>query len=266
MAALRREESTAGEIERIILLDSALAAATLRLVNSAFVASGEPIGSVEQAIVMLGHRELYRIASLSLLSRWEEHHHKSLPWEPGDYTRHSLCTALGAEVIAEEGDRFDPPMSYTVGLVCDVGKLVMAYVCAPFYSRVSAAVSRENLSWDEAERSVFGYDNSEVGARLLRSWRFPEPFAQAVEFQLHPEQAPAEVGPLVAQLHAARYVAVCMGPGVTAGGFLFNLRGAFLTEWGYTSEMLERVMLEVRDRAIARLGDRLSVGLVKAVG
>jgi HD-like signal output (HDOD) protein len=263
MTALQREESTAGEIERIILLDSALAAATLRLANSASVASAEPIGSVEQAIVMLGHRELYRIASLSLVSRWEEHHHKALPWEPGDYTRHSLCTALAAEVIAEGGDQFDPPMSYTVGLVCDVGKLVMAYVGAAFYPRVTACLSGDTVTWEEAERSVFGYDHAEVGARLLRSWRFPEHFAQAVEFQLKPEAAPPEVVPLVAQLHAARYVAVCLGPGVTEGGFLFNLRGSLLSEFGYTSELLEKVMVDVRDRAIKRLGDRLAWGLVK---
>lgn len=269
LAALQREESTAGEIERIVLLDSALAAATLRLANSAFVASGEPIASVEQAIMMLGHREIYRIASLSLISRWEEHHHRSLPWEPGDYTRHSLCTALAAEALAEEmaraeapaSDPLDPSASYTVGLVCDVGKLVVAYACASFYPAITALAAQGQVTWEEAEKRVLGYDHAEVGARLLAEWRFPEAFAQAVAFQHRPEQAPAAVTPLVAHLHAARYVAVSLGPGVTTDGFLFSLRGGFLTEWGFTTDLLEKVMVTVRERAVKRLGDKLSVGL-----
>ncbi|MGH7995923.1 MAG: HDOD domain-containing protein [Opitutaceae bacterium] len=271
LAAIGSEESTAGEIERIVLLDSALAAATLRLANSAYVSAGEPIGSVEQAILMLGHREIYRIASLTAVSRWEERHHRSLPWEPGDYTRHSLCTALAAEAFAERSDRvgsppggrLEPSASYTVGLVCDVGKLVLAYFCAPFYPRISALAAQASLAWEDAEKQVLGYHHSEVGARLLSLWRFPEPYAQAVAWQHSPEKAPAGAIGLVAQLHAARYVAVCLGPGVTEEGFLYGLRGALLTEWGYTAEIIEQVMVEVRDRAVKRLGDRLSVGLPK---
>jgi HD-like signal output (HDOD) protein len=268
LAAIRREESTAEEIERIILLDSALAAATLRLANSAFVSAGEPIASVQQAIMMLGHREIYRIASLTAVSRWEERHHQSLPWEPGDYTRHSLCTALAAEVMAEQGVGFagkevDPAGSYTAGLVCDVGKLVLAFVCAAYYPAISQAAAAGPMTWEDAERKVLGYHHAEVGARLLKSWRFPELYTQAVAFQHAPEQAPAEVTPFVAQLHAARYVAVCLGPGVTQEGFLFKLRGGLLLEWGYTADVLDGVMVEVRERALKRLGDRLAFGLVK---
>jgi HD-like signal output (HDOD) protein len=262
IATLQDAESTAHEIERIISLDSALAAATLRLANSAHYGAGEPISALDEAILRLGQREVYRLAALALVSRWETVHHASLRWAPGDYSRHSLCTALAAEVLAEATERIDPAAAYTAGLICDIGKLALAYICAPFYPAISDCCALAPCTWEQAEKSVLGYDHTEAGARLLRAWRFPELLAQAVEHQLDPARAPAAVMPLLAHLHAAKYLAVTLGPGVTEEGFLFALHGAFLGEWGFTSDFLEEAMIEVRARAIDRLGDKLALGLV----
>jgi len=263
LAALHGDDTTAEEIERIIQMDAALAAATLRLANSAFYGPREGVEKLEQAIMMLGHKEIYRLATLTMVSRWEDVHSATLPWEPGEYARHALCTALAAEVLADAGGKCDPQVAYTAGLICDIGKLVLAYVCAPFYPMISAWARNDAHTWEEAERTILGYDNAEVGARLLRAWHFPEKFSQLIEFQLRPEEAPIEVMPLLADLHAAKYLAVSLGPGVTDGGFLFSLHGAFLTEWGFTTEYLEEAMIEVRDRAVRRMGDRLSHGAFK---
>jgi HD-like signal output (HDOD) protein len=262
IAALYDSESTATEIERIIAWDSALAAATLRLANSAHYGSNERIGALDEAILRLGQREIYRLAALVLVSRWESAHSGALRWAPGDYSRHSICTALAAEVLAESTERIDPSLSYTAGLVCDLGKLALAYVCAPFYGTISECCEVAPCTWEQAEKSVLGYNNAEVGARLLRAWRFPELFALAVEHQINPTLAPAPALPLVGHLHAARYLAVALGPGVTEEGFLFSLHGGFLAEWGFTTDFLEEAMIEVRSRALERLGGQLTLGPV----
>ena len=136
IATLQDAQSTAHEIEQIISLDSALAAATVRLANSAHFGAREPVAALDEAIVRLGQREIYRLSALALVSRWESVHHENLRWAPGDYSRHSLCTAIAAEVLAETTERIDPAMAYTAGLVCDLGKLALAYVCAPFYPAI----------------------------------------------------------------------------------------------------------------------------------
>jgi HD-like signal output (HDOD) protein len=261
MAALHQTEGTAGEIGRIVCLDSALAAATLRLANSAGFGAREPVDSIEQALVMLGHREIYRLAAQSVVSRWEKLHYARLPWEPGELFRHSLCTALAAEVIAEAGGGCEPQVAYTAGLVCDLGKLALAYVCAEHYPQVSGWAARTGCLWSDAETAVLGYHQTEVSARLLRAWGFAENLARAVEMQLHPADAPAEIAPLAAHLHAARYLAVTLGPGVTEGGFLFNLDGGLLTAQGFSRDFLEKALIEVRERALRRMAERLTHGL-----
>jgi HD-like signal output (HDOD) protein len=260
LACLCRPEGDTGEIEALICQDSALAAATLRLGNSAAYGARKQMQSIEQAVIFLGYRELYRLASLSLVSRWEDVHRETLPWAPGEYSRHSFCMAIATEVLAESSGHLEAGVAYTAGLVCDLGKLVLAFTCPEYYPRIADRARRPGWTWSAAERSVLGFDQAELGGRLMRAWRFPEYFAQAVEFQLTPAAAPAEIAPLVSQLHAARYLTFSLGSGTTEGGFSFIPDRAYLAAQGFTLEALQRATLEVRTRALHRLAQQLRPG------
>jgi len=261
-AALRREDCTIEDIEAIIQVDTALAGATLRLANSAYFGGGS-IDTLSEAIVRLGQKEIFRLAALALVNRWEASHERGMRWEPGDFCRRTLCTAVASEVLAELSERLDPQAAYTAGLVCDLGKLALAHACAPFYPAVRLCCERTGCSWEEGEKNVFGYNHLEVGARLLRAWRFPEEFALAAEFQTRPEQAPASAKPLMANLIAAKYLSAALGPGASEEDFLFNIQGGYLKDSGFTNELLEEAMPEVLERVSACLGESLTHGKIK---
>ena len=258
---LQKEESTAGDIQAIIELDSALAASTLRLANSAYF-GGRAVDTLEQAVIRLGLKEVYRLAALALVNRWEAGHSLALRCEPGDFCRHALCTALAAEVLAEKTGQIEPQVAYTAGLISDLGKLALAQSCTSFYPAVRACCETTACTWEQAEKTVLGFNHAQVGGRLLRQWRFPEIFSQAAEFQFDPAAAPVAARPLLAHLHAGKYVATTMGPGVAEEGFLFTIHGAFLAEYGLTPGLVETAMPEVLERAARRLGKKLTHGAV----
>jgi HD-like signal output (HDOD) protein len=259
IAVLTSEDSTADDIADIIKVDTALAASTLRLANSAYFSAGEPAETVADAVIRLGQQELYRLAALALVSRWEGGTGRG---EPGDFCRHALCTALAAEVLAETSERVDAQMAYTAGLVCDLGKLALAHACAPFFPAIRTHCTTRGGTWSQAEREVLGYTHAEVGARLLRAWSFPPALAIAAEFCERPADAPEDSLPLLAHLHAGKYVATSFGPGVSEDGFLFELNTPFLVEWGFTPELLQETMAIVHERAKQRLQDKLTHGAV----
>lgn len=251
-------DSSADDVADLIKVDSALAASTLRLANSAYFSSGGKADNVTDAVIRLGQRELYRLAALALVGRWETG--AGGRGDPGDFCRHALCTALAAEVLAETSERIDPQAAYTAGLVCDLGKLALAHACAPFFPAIRSHCALQGGSWSDAERAVLGYTHAEVGARLLRAWNFPEPLVAAAEFCERPTAAPAESLALLAHLHAAKYVATSFGPGVSEDGFLFDLNTDFLLEWGFTPELLQETMSIVHERARTRLQEKLTHG------
>jgi HD-like signal output (HDOD) protein len=259
--ALQSDESSSADIERLITLDPSLAASTLRLANSAALGAGK-VASVEEAVFRLGAKEIYRLAALALVGRWESAAGPGLRWTPGDFSRHALCTAISAEVLASTTERLDPQVAYTAGLICDMGKLALAHVCRDFYPAVRVCAEQTRCTWEQAERTVLGYHHADAGSRLLRAWNFPSQFVQTVEHQFAPTSAPVEVMPLLAHLHAAKYLATAMGPGVMEEGFLGVVHGGFLKEWGFTADMLDAAMPIVLERASTRLGEKLSVGSI----
>jgi len=262
IAAFQREETTAAEIQGLIRLDSALAISTLRLANSAALGNGREVDSLEEAIIRLGQREIYRLAALALVNRWEPIQNEARRWEPGDFCRLALCTALAAEALAEETGRIDPQLAYTAGLVSDLGKLALAHACAAFYPAIRACCEATRCTWEQAEKTVLGYHHGEVGARLLRAWHFPEAFALCVDFHVQPTDAPAAAQPLLAHVHAAKYIATAMGPGTGDDNFCTAVHGGFLRDQGFSLELLERTMPRVLQMAHARLGERLTHGAV----
>ncbi len=257
-AALQSDEASAAQIEKLITLDASLAAATLRLANSAYFGRGT-VETVEAAVFRLGAKEIYRLAALVLVSRWGDGA-PAAGREAGDFSRHALCTAVAAEVLAEATERCAPQLAYTAGLVTDLGKLAMAHGCADFLPAVRAYRERMQTTWEQAERAVLGYHHGEVNQKLLAAWNFPPLLVQTAEFLTHPHEAPVEAAPVLAHVHAAKYLASSLGPGAAEDNFLAGVHGAFLQEWGFTPEILEAAMPVVLERVSARLGDRLTTG------
>lgn len=260
ISTLQSSNSTADDIADVITVDPGLASATLRLANSAYFGSSVPAENVSEAVLRLGQHELYRLAALALVSRWESGVGHG---EAGDFCRHALCTALAAEILAETSERVSPQTAYTAGLLCDIGKLALTNACDTYYPAIRAHCAAHSCAWTDAETAVLGYNHIEVGARLLRSWKFPPVLILVAEFYLRPLEAPAEALPLIAHLHAAKYIATSFGPGVGEEGFLFELNESFLLEWGFTSELLQETMPIVHERAAARLKDKLTQGAVQ---
>ncbi|MBI2815152.1 MAG: HDOD domain-containing protein [Opitutae bacterium] len=261
--ALQSESSSTGEISRIIQIDPALASSTLRLANSAFFGGGNAVETVEQAILRLGAKEIYRLAALALLGRWPVDKHSGCNWEASDFCRHALCCAIATEVLAEITTQVDPQVAYTAGLTHELGKLALAHSCGAWFPLIRACQTQRQATWEAAEKEILGYEHAEVGARLLRAWRFPENLVATAEFQHRPSSAPAPALPLLVHLHAGRLVAASMGPGISEDGFLFQVNGHLLLEWNFTPSLLEEAMLVSLDRASRRLGEKLSHGQIK---
>lgn len=251
------------DLAALIQLDPVLASATVRMANSVFFSGGTPVETVSQAVMRLGARELYKLAALSLASRWMAIEVDGYRWEAGDFCRASLIKALAAEALAQSTGLVDPALAYTCGLVHDIGKLAVAFSCAPSFAAIRARSAETACTWLAAETAELGFNHAAVSARLLAEWRFPEAcVAVAANNPPAPEQLAPEQLALAAHIHAAQHLSAALGVGQGEDAFLYELNPGLLASHGLTEEVLEKTLPIILERVTKLLGDRMITGQI----
>lgn len=204
-------EGNSEALADLIHIDPGLTANVLQISNSAVHAGAARTETLNQAIMRLGLREIYRmvmkIVASPLLTSTQQ---------PGlarlDLWQHSLATAVAAQILAtEKGD--DPEIAYTSALLHDVGKLVMAQALGKSYVEAVERSSQEKNVLFELERAEFKIDHAQAGGRLLKRWNFPPSVIGAVTHHHSPTSAPKPQARLAATLYAANILAYRIGRG-----------------------------------------------------
>jgi len=171
------------EIVQVIKCDNILTAKLLRACNSPYFGLEEPVASVDQAVFLLGHQQILHIVLTLAFGSAMVVPLPGYAVEANELWQHSLITATAAEIVA--ADAFDlnveSSVAFTVGLLHDIGKLVMSQALTPeIQADIRAHIEKEGCSRTEAEKVVLGTDHGAVGACLLQSWRIPEEILEAV--------------------------------------------------------------------------------------
>jgi HD-like signal output (HDOD) protein len=118
----------------------------------------------------------------------------------------SVATALAMESIASEAG-LDPQAAYTLGILRQVGKLVLGRIIEKEHPGAICPDDIDVLSWERARLNI---TNHEAAAFILEAWKLPPAVCAGLRFQHEPEAHPDE-GPEGAQLHLAGWVTAMLG-------------------------------------------------------
>ena len=116
-------DSTAQDINYVLNQDQAITAKVLKMANSAFYGFPRRIGSVTDAIIMLGFRTLRSIVMAASVSDILNKEIEGYALEYGELWRHSQCTAMAARLIARKSKFAFLDLAYTAALLHDIGKV-----------------------------------------------------------------------------------------------------------------------------------------------
>jgi len=207
-------KSSAAQVGEAIKRDPATAARILRLVNSAYYGLATNVKTVNQAVSMLGFKVIRSIAvSTSLPSAF-----KGLlncgAFSQERFWKHSLLTACLCKSIAKKCRPMDPEAAFDVGLLHDIGKLVLACFAAEHAAAIIASARTNSLSFDRVEKDMLNTTHGEVGAWLAGRWKFPDALIQQI--RNHHTPAACESDHLVAVLQFAN--CLCKAKGFRCSG------------------------------------------------
>jgi putative nucleotidyltransferase with HDIG domain len=169
------------DIAAFVSRDPALTARLLQVVNSPFFGFKGRIGSIAQALLLLG---LNQAKGLLLGMRVS-----GLMREMEGLWAHSIGTAIVAQITARKKGLREDGELFVTGLLHDIGKVFM-YLNFPDEYRyaIELAYDRRTLILDP-EQKLFQSTHAEVAGSVLEGWHLPRHFVEPIRYHHKPSLA-----------------------------------------------------------------------------
>ncbi len=186
LSLLEEPDTEISEIEEILRYDPGLTANVLKLANSAYFGIPSKIGSLRQAVSVLGLKRLIQLVVASCVSAVMD---KSVPGyglPGGDLWRHSIAVSIAAEAMVKDKKRTASQDVFTPALLHDVGKLVLGTFVKDELEAIES-IAAKGVPFVVAENMILGTDHAEIGAQILSHWNLPPGVINAVRWHHDPD-------------------------------------------------------------------------------
>ena len=168
---LENPDASVEEIESVLHYDPGLTANLLKLANSAYFGIPSKIGSVRQAVILLGLKRLAQLVVATCVSSVMREKVPGYDLPPGNLWRHSIAVAMAAEALVKDKPGAGEDI-FTPALLHDVGKMVLGKFVKEVLEGIED-ITAKGVPKVIAESMVIGVDHAVIGARVLRHWSFP---------------------------------------------------------------------------------------------
>lgn len=192
-----------GKVSETILRDQALTAKVLKLINSAYYGVNTRVGTVSQAVSLLG---LDKIKNLAMAISLAEglYRYSGLPFGRGALWHHSQACGVATSLVAEAAGHPNPEEALIVGLIHDIAKALWTELFPERFLAAIKAVQMEGRDPLEVEIEYLTVPHATVGSWMLEKWQLPEIFQQAVA--LHHDFRRENVDPPLRLLSRSLYL------------------------------------------------------------
>lgn len=182
--------STLTQVGNVLEKDPDLISRLLRLANSAFYGFPTRIDSVSNAISMIGIQQVQDLVTASsVIELFEGVSPEKLNME--SFWRHSLACGVVARTLAISRRSSRPEQFFVAGLLHDIGRLIL-YIRSPKNTRkIFSRYEEGNALLIDVERDVLGFDHTQIGEELTRTWNFPPHLVNAIRFHHTPMETNA---------------------------------------------------------------------------
>lgn len=187
LKAMRRETPNIREISEIIASDAPLSAKVLQVVNSSFYGLSNQITSVHQAMVYLGLNTVKNLAlSFSLINNFSNKNKTN--FDHVQFWKDSLIGAVAAKLIAEKTDGQHGENAFFLGLLQDIGMLIMWESMPNQYNEVLTKARLNDTLLHDIESNLLKFNHMEVGEYVTHAWGLPPAFSAPIGAHHAPER------------------------------------------------------------------------------
>lgn len=196
-----KEETTLTDIAELIAQDISLSAKILKVSNSAFYSFPQQIGSINQAVSILGINAVRSLVlSFSFLTMKTGKAKNRFDFE--SFWEKSLASAVAAKLILDNVQGANTEEVFISGLLQNLGELILARSFPIEYDQVLQFVEEKQQDTFTAEEAVFNLNHSVVGVEVARHWGFPEVLLIPIQYHHQPDHYTGNNQTIRATIHA----------------------------------------------------------------
>jgi len=188
-------DSSIKDIITKISVDPALTTDVIKLSNSAGFITGKKIEAIDEAVKVIGLKNLYSILLAISSQQILEQKYKKFEqiWD------HCKKTAHYAKNIAIKYQLFSiKENSYISGLLHDLGKIILLSIDPTLNNHISKIMKdRDIRSSTIMEEISIGISHSTIGELITKKWNFPDYLIEAIRYHHSPLNANEKYSDLV---------------------------------------------------------------------
>ena len=235
------------EIVETIQFDQSITANVLKICNSAYFGLRQPVGSLQEAVMLLGFSQLLEILLSGVAGSMMGKAVSGYDLEAGELWKHSVSSALLSQIIAKRIKREPSPLLFTAALIHDIGKVMLNSYVAEQSQHIKELVQTNGISFLEAEKEVLGIDHAELSALIIEQWNFPREIFQAIRFHHTPLLATSDQE-YVYQIYLSDLVAILTGIGGGVDGLSYSGFKQIMVHYSLNEKDIERFMAQLGDQ------------------
>jgi putative nucleotidyltransferase with HDIG domain len=187
--------TSADTLGKALSSDPALVSKVLKLVNSAFYGFPGRIGTISQAVVILGFSSIRNLVLTTSIMQMFGTKGEKQGFNVEDFWKHSLQTAALSRQLAFDKGQAYIEEAFIGGLLHDMGRMVLSQKLPADFERILKLSQKDGIRFRQAEHAVLGTTHSEIGAWLAQRWNLPGPLVDVIEFHHAPKNAPTREAP-----------------------------------------------------------------------
>jgi len=241
--------SSAQDVKETIIRDQSISAKILKVANSALYGYTKEITDISKAIVLLGFDMIKSIAlSVSVFSSFPRTEDNTTKFDRELFWIHSIASAEAASLIADKIGYQKKDQAFIIGLIHDIGKVILDYYFAPEYRKVLANVRQENTLIRNAEIEILNFDHSLTGGWLGEQWNFPESIQNSIKFHHRVSEAPKEFTTEVIITHLADIVARSANVGSGGDNNIPKISNIVYKKTDIREDIIDKIVQQLVDK------------------
>ncbi len=179
------------QVVHVVELDGVLAGQVLRFSNSAMSGAQREITGIDEAVMRIGPGMALGLAMGAGVRKQMNKSVGAYEIDSGDLWRHSVCSALAADVARRYCGTPIPNEAFPAALLHDIGKQVLGQFLDEEMVRNLERARREGqCSSIQAEAEMLGVDHCEVGGLVAQHWKLPKIFVLGITHHHDPARTP----------------------------------------------------------------------------